>query len=104
MNPLLVREVQPPLIYVGGDGRLKQHQSNQSIYYTFVFIYLYPLPLYLSFSFFALEGSDPRGSRGERIGLGQPIAAALPDGVPPGSVGFRVPKSSRRSTCESRFR
>ena len=39
-------------------------------------------------SFFVLKGSDPRGSRGERIDLGQPIAAALPDGVPPGGVGF----------------
>ena len=29
MNPLLVREVQPPLIYVGGDGRLKQHTIEQ---------------------------------------------------------------------------
>ena len=32
MNPLLVREVQPPLIYVGGDGRLNNtNQTNQSI-------------------------------------------------------------------------
>jgi hypothetical protein len=27
-SPLLVREVQPPLIYVGGDGRLNNTQSN----------------------------------------------------------------------------
>ena len=46
MNLLLVREVQPPLIYVGGDGRLNNTQSNKHIYYFFVFIYL--LPLYLS--------------------------------------------------------
>ena len=52
MNPFLVREVQPPLIYVGGDGRLNNTQSIKSIYYFFVFIYFYPLPLYLSFSFF----------------------------------------------------
>ena len=55
-------------------------------------------------SFFALEGSDPRGSRGERIDLGQPIAAALPNGVPPGRVGFRVFKSARRLSCVSRCR
>ena len=29
MNPLLVQEVQPPLIYVGGDGRLEQHTIEQ---------------------------------------------------------------------------
>ena len=46
VNPslFLAREVQPPLIYLRGDGRLKQHQSNQSIYYTFVFIYFYLSP------------------------------------------------------------
>ena len=54
VNPslFLVRKIQPPLIYLRGDGRLKQHQSNQSINYTFVFIYFYSLPVYLSFSFF----------------------------------------------------
>ena len=30
MNPLLVREVQPPLIYVGGDGRLKGDTIEQT--------------------------------------------------------------------------
>ena len=35
MNPLLVREVQPPLIYIWGDGRLNNTQSNKSIYTTF---------------------------------------------------------------------
>ena len=92
MNPLLVREVQPPLIYVGGDGRLNNTQSIKSIYYFFCVHLLLSLTLVSFFlvlrSFFALEGSDPRGSRGERIDLGQPIAAALPDGVPPGGVGF----------------
>jgi hypothetical protein len=29
MYPLLVREVQPPLIYVRGDSRLKQHTIEQ---------------------------------------------------------------------------
>ena len=34
MNPFLVREVQPPLIYVGGDGRLNKTQSqNPSTFY-----------------------------------------------------------------------
>ena len=91
MNPLLVREVQPPLIYVGGDGRLNNtNRTNTST--TFSCSSTFYLSLVSFFlvlhSFFALEGSDPRGSRGERIDLGQPIAAALPDGVPPGGVGF----------------
>ena len=42
MNPLLVREVHPPLIYVGGDGRLN---NTQSIYQYIIFL---PLPLSLS--------------------------------------------------------
>ena len=83
MNPLLVREVQPPLIYVGGDGRLNNTQSNNQ-YTTFSSTFC----LSHSSSFFVLESCEYRGSRGERIDLGQPIAAALPDGVPPGGVGF----------------
>ena len=69
MNPLLVREVHPPLIYVGGDGRLN-NQSNQSIYYTFVFIYLYPLPLYLSFSLF-IRSSRWRTAIHEALGASE---------------------------------
>ena len=89
MNPLLVREVQPPLIYVGGDGRLNNTQSNKSIYYFFLSTF-YLSTVFLSHSslFFMCESCESRGSRGERIDLGQPIAAALPGGVPPGGVGF----------------
>ena len=89
MNPLLVREVQPPLIYVGGDGRLNNTQSNKSIYYFFLStFYLSTVFLSRSSLFFVFESCESRGSRGERIDLGQPIAAALPGGVPPGDVGF----------------
>ena len=88
MNPLLVREVQPPLIYVGGDGRLNNTQSNKSIYYFSSMFYLSTVFLSRSSLFFVFESCESRGSRGERIDLGQPIAAALPDGVPPGGVGF----------------
>ena len=89
MNPLLVREVQPPLIYVGGDGRLNNTQSNKSIYYFFLStFYLSTVFLSRSSLFFVFESCESRGSRGERIDLGQPIAAALPGGVPPGGVGF----------------
>ena len=104
MNPLLVREVQPPLIYVGGNGRLNNTQSNKSIYY--LFIYVLSLHVFLSRSslFFVFESCESRGSRGERIDLGQPIAAAIPDGVPPSCAGFRVCKSARRLSCVSRCR
>ena len=103
MNPLLVREVQPPLIYVGGDGRLNNTQSNKSIYYFFLStFYLSTVFLSRSSLFFVFESCESRGSRGERIDPGQPIAAALPDGVPPGCAGFRVCKSTRRLSCVSR--
>jgi hypothetical protein len=46
-SPLLVREVQPPLIYVGGNGRLNNTQSNKSIYYFFS-------PRFIPPSFFSL--------------------------------------------------
>ena len=48
VNPsaFLAREVQPPLIYMRGDGQLNQHQSKKHIYLLFVFIY--PSPLYLA--------------------------------------------------------
>ena len=48
MNPLLVREVQPPLIYVGGDGRLKQHTIEQTHLLLFHVHVLFMSPLYLS--------------------------------------------------------
>ena len=85
MNPFLVREVQPPLIYVGGDGRLKQHTIEQI--YLHLLLLLFLLPCSSSSSFFvrssSLQGDEPRGSRGGQTDLGQPIAAARPDGVPP---------------------
>ena len=106
MNPLLVREVQPPLIYVGGDGRLKQHTIEQICLHLLPLLFL--LPCSSSSSFFvrssSLQGGEPRGSRGGQADLGQPIAAARPDGVPPGRVGFRVLKSTRRIACVPRFR
>ena len=94
---MLVRGVQPPLIYVGGDGRLNNTQSIKSIYYFFCVHLLLSLTLVSFFlvlrSFFALEGSDPQGSRGESIDLGQPIAAAIPDGSLPGPRGFGSAKA-----------
>ena len=50
--------------------------------------YLSTVFLSCSSLFFVFESCESRGSRGERIDLGQPIAAALPDRVPPGGVGF----------------
>ena len=79
MNPFLVQEVQPPLIYLRGDGRLNnntQSQNSSTFYPSFT-----SLPCSFSLvlrSFFVLKGSDPRGSRGGRTDLGQPIADAGP--------------------------
>src|SRR3954467_6265665 len=103
-NLFLAREVQPPLIYPRGDGRLNntQSQNTSTFYPSFTSL---PCSFYLILrSFFVLKGSDPRSSRGGRTALGQPIAAARPDGVPPGRVGFRVLKSTRRIACVPRFR
>ena len=98
MNPFLVQEVQPPLIYVGGDGRLKQHTIEQINLHILPLLFL--LPCSSSSSFFvhssSLQGGEPRGPRGDQVDLGQPIAVARPDGVPPGRVGCRVYKSARR--------
>ena len=100
VNPslFLAREVQPPLIYLRGDGRLNNTQSNKSST-TFIF-YLFSLTLVLllprSSFVLLLQGGEPRGPRGGQADLGQPIAAARPDGVPPGRVRFRVLKSARR--------
>ena len=70
MNPLLVREVQPPLIYVGGDGRLNNtNQTNQSITLLCSSTF-YPLPLYLSFSFF-VRSSRWRAAIHEALGASE---------------------------------
>ena len=105
MNPFLVREVQPPLIYVGGDGRLNNTQSNKSLYHFYLYFYL--LHLFFFFLvlrlFFLLQGGKPRGPRGDHVDLGQPIAATRLDGLSPERVGFRVYKSARRIACVPRF-
>ena len=105
-NLFLTQEVQPPLIYLRGDGRLNNTQStNQST--TFYLLSFLLNPNSSSSSFFvrpsSLQGGEPRGPRGDQVDLGQPIAAARPDGVPPGRVGFWVYKSARRIACVPRF-
>ena len=75
--------------------------NTQSIYQYIIFLPLslsLSLVLILPHSLFVLrlQGGEPRGPRGDQVDLGQPIAAARPDGVPPGRVGFRVYKSARR--------
>ena len=94
-------------IYVRGDGRLNNNtnRTNQS---TISCSSTFRLSLVSFFSFFASSScwraTDPRGSRGERIDLEQPIAAASPDGVPPGQTGLRVYKSICLLCCVSRCR
>ena len=100
VNPslFLAWEVQPPLIYLRGDGRLNNTQSNKSS--TTFYLLSFLLNPSSSSSFFvrysSLQGGEPRGPRGGQADLEHPISAARPDGVPPGRVGFRVFKSARR--------
>ena len=105
VNPslFLAREVQPPLIYLRGNSRLNNTQSNKSST-TFIF-YLFSLTLVLLLPrSSSLQGGEPRGPRGDQVDLGQPIASTRPDGVPPGRVGFRVLKSTHRIACVPCFR
>ena len=79
----LIREIEAP-------KTIHNRHINLSSF-TFTFI---PLPCSSSSSFFvrssSLQGGEPRGHRGDQVDIGQPIAAARPDGVPPGCAGFRV--------------
>ena len=101
---MLVREVQPPLIYVGGDGRLKQHTIEQINILLFQSTFYLPT-VFLSCSSLFLEfvSCESQGSRCEQIDLGQPITATIPDGIPPGCARFWVCKSARRLSCVSRY-
>jgi hypothetical protein len=97
-NPrlFLARRVHPLLIYVICEGcrRIKTTSIEQTHLYFFVFIYL-SLPCTFasrSLLFFNWKAANPWGSGGIQANLGQPIAAARPDGVSPGRVGFRVSK------------
>ena len=67
MNPLLVREVQPPLIYVGGDGRLKQHTIEQ------INILLFHLRFYLSTVFLSRSSLffGLRAANSEALGVSE---------------------------------
>ena len=94
MNPslFLAREVQTPLKYTRGDGRLNNNTQSQN---QSTNLYLFSSALVFFFSFIGVlreESFDPRGPRGERTDLGQPIAVVRPDGFHPGRVGFRVQK------------
>ena len=94
-NFFLAQEVQMPLIYLRGDGRLNNTQSiNSSTTFYLLSFLLMPTS---SSSFFvrssSLQGGEPRGRRGDQVDVGQPIAAACPDGVPPGRAGFRSSKA-----------
>jgi hypothetical protein len=91
VNPslFLAREVQLPLIYMRGDGRLNNNTQSQKTN-----LQTFPALVFASRSstFFVLESFDLRSPRGGRTDLGQPITTVRPDGVSPGHVGFRVPK------------
>ena len=107
-NPslFLAREVQPPLIYLRGDGRLNNTQLIKS-YTTFYLLSFLLNPSSSSSSFFvrssSLQGGDPRGPRGGQADLGQPIAAA-PRRGPSRACGVLGPKSAGLLSCVSRWK
>ena len=77
----------------------KEHnQSTQNTNPTFRLLFTSHLLRFLLsfFAFFRFGDYDPRSFEGVQDDLEQPIAAELPDGVPPGSLGFRVLKSVLR--------
>ena len=80
-SPMLVRQVQPPHIYVRGDGRLNNtNRTNQSM--TPLRVQFIPHPCtYASRSFVSRsscrQAARPRGSRGDQVDLEQPIAAGF---------------------------
>jgi hypothetical protein len=78
-------------------------QSNLPIHLLFIFYLIFPI--YYFFSFFVVDDvhcfNDDKAL--ERSGwLGQSIAAARPDRVPPGRVGFRVSRDLAGESCVSR--
>lgn len=82
-----------------GDGRLKPtpiEQINLLLFRVHLLLSLSPCIFLLVLRCSSgLEAANPRGPRGGQADLGHPIAAASPDGVPPGRAGFRVYKSAR---------
>ena len=108
VNPslFLAREVQPPLIYLRGDGRLNNTQSiNQSTTFYLLSFLLNPSSSSSSFFVrsFSLQGGEPRGPRGDQVDLGQPIAAARPRGRSR-ACGVSGPKSAGLLSCVSRWK
>ena len=105
MNPLLVREVQPPLIYVGGDGRLNNTQSNKSIYYFFIYVLSLHRFFYLVLRCSScLRATNPEARGASESTQGSPQPPHSLTGSLPGVWGFRVCKSARRLSCVSRCR
>lgn len=88
-STFLVRKVQSPHIEAMTNW-IKAHNLKR--------IYSFCHLRFSSPSFFVLESSDFRVSRGSWTNLGQSIDA----GVPPGRVEFGVSKSSTGMSCESR--
>jgi hypothetical protein len=94
-------EDQPPYKYKGWRP-IDNTKSNLSIHLLFIFSHTFPI--YYFFLFFILDDvhcfNDGEAlERSDR--LGQLIAAAHPDGVPPRCVGFRVSRDLAAVSCVS---
>ena len=103
-SPILVREVQPPHIYVRGDGRLKLSKQSTTYQYNLLF----PSNPCLCFRCSATSRRFHRISKTElraaKSGLVQPIVAGfLRRGLSRGAGASGI-KSARLLSCVSRWK
>jgi hypothetical protein len=93
--PKLVREVQPPHIYVRGDGRLKlsTQSSNTNLLLSPQTLVPASVLRRLRLDFAKIDNRARSGLTG-RV---QPIVAGTSDGVPPEELGLQVYKSASRT-------
>ena len=90
--PKLVREVQPPHIYVRGDGRLKlsTQSSNTNLLLSPQTLVPASVLRRLRLDFAKIDNRAWSGLTGQV----QPIVAGTSDGVPPEELGLQVCKKS----------
>ena len=93
-TPKLVREVQPPHIYMRGDGRLKSSKQSTTYQYNPTFVSFNPCSC---FRCSAISRRSCRISKTElraaKSGLAQPIVAGFPQTGLPEGLGRLVSKA-----------
>lgn len=91
---ILAREVQPPHIYVRGDGRLNQANNRHTYQYNLLFTLITFVPASVIRRLSKVHRISTTKLRAVKSGLAQPIDAGTSDGVPPEEPGLRVSKAS----------